>query len=409
MDGIAESQARADSAASWFRLLVCVLLGTIGGVGLWSVVVVLPTVQSAFGATRADASLAYTLAMLGFAFGSVATGRIADRFGMVPTAIGGACLLGAGFLGAAAAPSLLFFTVSQAFVGFGASATFGPLVADIAFWFVRRRGLAISVAASGNYLAGTVWPPVVQHAVGAFGWRATHAGIGIFCVFAMVPLALLLRRGGGVPAAVRTITAGRAALGLSPGVLQAALIVAGFACCVAMAMPQVHIVAYCGDLGYGPARGAQMLSLMLGFGIVSRVASGWIADRIGGLPTLLLGSVMQMAALALYVAFDGLNSLYVISVIFGLFQGGIVPSYAIIVRAMFPPHETGARFGLILMATILGMAAGGWMSGAIFDLTGSYRAAFMNGVAWNLLNAVIALWLLLRSRMASPRFAPAAS
>jgi MFS family permease len=395
--------ARTDSATSWLRLVVCVLLGTLGGVGLWSAVVVLPTVQAAFGATRADASLSYTLAMLGFAFGGVVAGRMADRLGMVPTAITGASLIGAGFIGAALAPSLPVFALAEGVIGLGASATFGPVVADISGWFDRRRGLAIAIAASGNYLAGTIWPPVVETAVAGFGWRETHAGIGVFCLLTMIPLALLLRRSGRRrPAVVHAVPLGRTALGLSPGVVQIALTVAGFACCVAMAMPQVHIVAYCGDLGYGPARGAQMLSLMLGFGIVSRVASGWVADRIGGLPTLLLGSVMQMTGLALYVGFDGLTSLYVISILFGLFQGGIVPSYAIIVRAVFPPQETGTRFGIVLMSTLLGMAAGGWMSGAIFDATGSYRAAFANGVAWNVLNAAIALWLLLRGQMARP-------
>jgi MFS family permease len=163
-----------------------------------------------------------------------------------------------------------------------------------------------------------------------------------------------------------------------------------------MAMPQVHIVAYCGDLGYGAARGAEMLSLMLACGIVSRIGSGFIADRIGGLATLLLGSVLQGCALFLYLLFDDLGSLYVISALFGLFQGGIVPSYAIIVRENFAPREAGARLGLVLMATLGGMALGGWMSGFIFDLTGSYRIAFLNGLAWNLLNGTIVIWLLLR-------------
>jgi MFS family permease len=409
VDGSVAGGTRTDSAASWLRLLVCVSLGTIGGVGLWSVVVVLPDVQAAFGATRGAASLPYTLTMLGFAFGGVATGRVADRFGMVPTAIGGACLLGCGFLCAAASPTLMIFALSQAVIGVGASATFGPVVADIAFWFDRRRGLAMAIAAAGNYLAGTIWPPVVQFAVTSLGWRAAHVGIGMVCVLGMVPMALLLRRSGPAPAVVETVAAGHTSLGLSTGMLQTVLIVAGFACCVAMSMPQVHIVAYCGDLGYGPARGAQMLSLMLGFGIFSRVASGWIADRIGGLPTLLLGSIMQMTALVLYIGFDGLTSLYVISALFGLFQGGIVPSYAIIIRSVFPARETGMRFGLVLMATILGMAAGGWMNGAIFDWTGSYRAAFANGVAWNALNAAIALWLLMRGHMRRPRLAGAAA
>jgi MFS family permease len=160
----------------------------------------------------------------------------------------------------------------------------------------------------------------------------------------------------------------------------------------------VHIVAYCGDLGYGVARGAEMLSLMLGFGIVSRIASGFIADRIGGLRTLLLGSLLQGVALVLYLLFDGLFSLYVISALFGLFQGGIVPSYAIIVREYFSPREAGTRVGIVMMATLVGMALGGWMSGRIFDLTGSYQAAFLNGLAWNLLNLSIATWLLLRTR-----------
>ena len=165
-----------------------------------------------------------------------------------------------------------------------------------------------------------------------------------------------------------------------------------------MSMPQVHIVAYCGDLGFGPARGAQMLSLMLACGIVSRLASGWICDHIGGLRTLLLGSVLQGIALALFLFFDGLDSLYVISGLFGLFQGGIVPSYAIIVREHFTPREAGRARRPRADATLFGMALGGWMSGAVFDLTGSYRAAFVNGVAWNLLNVTIAAGLFYRSR-----------
>jgi MFS family permease len=163
-------------------------------------------------------------------------------------------------------------------------------------------------------------------------------------------------------------------------------------------MPQVHIVAYCGDLGYGVARGAEMLSLMLGFGIVSRIGSGFVADRIGGLKTLLVGAAAQGIALLLYTMFDSVLSLYVISALFGLFQGGIVPSYAFIVREYFPPSEVGTRLGIVLMMTLFGMALGGWMSGAIFDYFGSYRAAFVNGLGWNLLNFVIAAWLLTRAR-----------
>jgi len=198
---------------------------------------------------------------------------------------------------------------------------------------------------------------------------------------------------------------GQGTLGLSPNALMALLALAGVACCVAMSMPQVHIVAYCGDLGYGVARGAEMLSLMLGFGIVSRVASGFVADRIGGVATLLIGSVLQGVALLLYLLFDGLASLYVISALFGLFQGGIVPMYAVIVRAYFPPRLTGTLVGIVIMATIAGMALGGWLSGAIFDHTGSYWQAFAHGLAWNLLNGTIAVFLLMRARRL--RLAPA--
>ena len=189
---------------------------------------------------------------------------------------------------------------------------------------------------------------------------------------------------------------------MSPDTLLALLSVAGVACCVAMAMPQVHIVAYCGDLGFGAARGAEMLSLMLACGIVSRLVCGWIADKIGGLRMLLLGSVLQCMVLLLFLPFDGLASLYVISALFGLSQGGIIPAYALIVREYFALAETGARVGTVLMATLIGMALGGWLSGAIFDWTGSYKAAFYNGIAWNALNIVIVALLLLRAKKLLP-------
>ena len=204
--------------------------------------------------------------------------------------------------------------------------------------------------------------------------------------------------GVATPARAGAPVASTRPFGLSMNAAQALLCLAGVACCVAMAMPQVHIVAYCSDLGFGAARGAEMLSLMLACGIASRLASGAICDRIGGLRTLLLGSALQGVALLLFLPFDGLVSLYVISALFGLFQGGIVPSYAIIVREYFPPGEAGGRIGLVVMATLVGMALGGWVSGAIFDLTGSYRAAFVHGIAWNLVNLSIASWLLMRTR-----------
>jgi len=396
------SAGGVDSAYAWARLSLAVLLSTIGGVGMWSVVVVLPAVQAEFNAGRGEASLPYTLAMLGFAFGGIALGRMADKVGIaLPVAISGAAL-GIGYVATGFSTQLWQFAVIYGLIiGVGSAATFGPLMADTSHWFMRRRGIAVAICASGNYISGTIWPPVVRYLVDTVGWRDTQIGIGVFCAATIIPLALMLRRPspihrlapGSAPPAM-----GRGTMGLKPATLQWLLAGAGLACCMAMSMPQVHIVAYCGDLGYGVARGAEMLSLMLGFGIISRVASGFIADRIGGLRTLLLGSALQGVALVLYLGFDGLTSLYIISAMFGLFQGGIVPSYAIIVREYFPPAEAGARVGVALMSTLFGMALGGWLSGVIFDVTLSYQAAFLNGVAWNLVNLSIVGWLLWRLR-----------
>jgi len=390
---------KADSRYAWRRLAASLALSTIGGVGLWSAVVVLPTIETEFAVDRGGASIPYTATMIGFALGGVLMGRFTDRFGIMALLLLSTPLLGAGFIAAAFATSYWQFVIAQAvLIGMlGSSATFGPLVADVSLWFVRWRGLAVAVVASGNYLAGTIWPSILEYTIAAVGWRQSYMFIGGFCILTMVPLALLLRGRAATDdrphPALPSAAPGR--LPLSAAQVQALLVVAAIACCVAMSMPQVHIIAYCGDLGYGTARGAEMLSVMLGLGVVSRLGSGLIADRIGGLRTLILGSGLQCLSLIFYLPFDGLTSLYVVSALFGLSQGGIVPSYALVVRDYFPAREAGARVSLVLMASVVGMALGGWMSGEIYDLTGSYQAAFLNGIAWNVLNIAIALWLLL--------------
>jgi MFS family permease len=391
------------SPYAWARLGVSLALMTISGCSMYAVVVVLPAVQAEFGIARADASLPYALTMIGFGVGGLFMGRLADRFGVMVPVLIGAVSLGIGFALAGMAGSIWTFSLAHGLLigACGSSALFAPLIADTSLWFTRRRGIAVAICASGNYVAGAIWPPVVNHFVAIYGWRNTYEGIGLFCMVTLSALALFLRRRPPAHAADTASSAtGGSSLrpfGFSPAVAQSLLCVAGIACCVAMSMPQVHIVAYCGDLGYGVARGAEMLSVMLGFGIVSRLLSGMICDRIGGLRTLLLGSALQGIALLLFLPFDGLASLFVISALFGLFQGGIVPSYAIIVREYFPPREAGGRVGTVLMFTLFGMALGGWMSGKIFDLTGSYHAAFINGIAWNLLNIAIAVTLLRRA------------
>ena len=382
--------------------MVTLALMTVGASGMYVVPVVLPAIQAEFGVARADASMPYALLMIGFGVGGMLMGRLADRFGVMVPLLIGAVGLGLGFAMAGSAGSIWTFSLAHGFlIGlFGTSATFSPLLADTSLWWVRRRGIAVAVCASGNFLGGAIWPPIVQHFVASVGWRQTYLGLGLVCFVTMAGLALLLRRRPPLasPAAANPGMATPASqpFGLSAAKAQAWLCVAGVGCCVAMSMPQVHIVAYCGDLGYGAARGAEMLSLMLACGIASRLISGVICDRIGGLRTLFLGSALQMAALFLFLPFDGLVSLYVIAALFGLFQGGIVPAYAIIIREHFPPAEAGARVGMVIMFTMLGMALGGWMSGKIFDLTGSYQAAFLNGIAWNLLNLAIVLVLLRR-------------
>jgi len=400
----AEDAARyaPDGPYAFARLGLSVAAATMLNAGMWAIIVVLPQAQTDFGVDRASASLPYTMMMFGLAFGTIALGRMADRVGIVIPLIIGAALLCAGFVVAGYAPNLLVFSLAHALlIGVGNGVGFGPLMADVSHWFVKRRGIAVVVTASGNYLAGTIWPLVMNATIPTVGWRATYAAMGVAILVTVLPLCLFMRRrpsAATMAQAEEATRIARADVGLSPRLLLALLVVAGFSCCVAMSMPQVHIVAYCGDLGYGVARGAEMLSLMLFLGIVSRIGSGVVADRIGGNATLMIGSFMQGVALLLYLYFNGLTSLFVVSGIFGLFQGGIVPMYALICRELLPPKEAGAKIGIVVSATIFGMAFGGYASGLIFDLTSSYRMAFFNGVLWNALNFAVVSWLFWRRR-----------
>ena len=408
---VTDASRRLDGPQAWFRLVVAVILGTVGSIGMWAVIVALPTVQTDFGVARADASMPYTATMVGFALGNAIVGRYVDRLGITIPVIASALLLSTGFLVAANATSVWQFAVIQGFIGLGTSATFGPLMASISHWFKRRRGIAVAAAASGNYLAGAIWPVFIQQMIAAEGWRTTYLALAILCSAVMIPLSLFLRGPPPLDDDAQLVGANgsspHAHSGFSPNMLQLLLIIAGVSCCVAMSMPQVHVVAYCVDLGYGPAAGAEMLAIMLATGVVSRLASGFIADYIGGVKTVILGSALQALALIFYLPFDGLTSLYIVSFMFGLSQGGIVPSYAIVVREYLPAKEAGQRVGLVVMSTILGMALGGWMSGLIYDVTGSYQMAFVNGIAWNILNVSIMLLILWRTTRQSRLGAPA--
>ncbi|MBL6952140.1 MAG: MFS transporter [Alphaproteobacteria bacterium] len=396
------TMAAGESRYAYVRLAASLTLMTMGTVGMYAIVVALKPIALEFGASRSSASLAYAATMVGFGLGGIMMGRWSDRVGVMWPCLAGTVFLALGFLLAAQATALWQLYIAQGLlIGLlGNAAVFAPLVADTTLWFHRRRGIAVAIVASGNYLAGVVWPPIVQYYIDASDWRATYTGIGIFCLLAMPPLCLILRRR---PVAVLAMDAGETVaatrpLSLAPNGLQGLLCVAGVACCVAMAVPQVHIVAYASDLGLTAQRGAEMLALMLATGIVSRLVFGWISDSIGGLSTLLVGSSLQALTLFLFMFVDTLTGLYLMSALFGLSQGGIVPSYAIIVRRYLPPGQTGWRVAMVLSMTLLGMALGGWLAGLLYDLTGSYRLAFINAVAFNVLNMVIAGILLRRSR-----------
>ncbi len=399
------TSATHDSTYSWTRLCLTLMVALVANAGMWAIIVIMPAVQTEFGVSRADASLPYTLTMIGFAVGNFVVGRAVDKWGVTPVLVVCGLIISGGYGLAMLSGSILWLSLAQLVVGFGTSVGFGPLIADISHWFMKRRGIAVAIVASGNYLSGAIWPLVLARVLAEDGWRASYAVLAMATLVVVLPLAFALRR--AVPDTAHQMAEAAAlsnaqSSGLSSRALACLLGLAGVGCCVAMSMPQVHIVSYCVDLGYGPAVGAEMLSLMLLGGVASRLVSGLLADKLGGVRTLLLGSVLQAIALALYLPSDALISLYVVSLVFGLSQGGIVPSYALIVREYMPARDAGTWVGFVLMATIMGMALGGWMSGWVYDVTGSYQMAFWNGIAWNGLNIAIMVWLLGRSRPRAP-------
>ena len=395
--GEGNSMPEHDSLYSWARLFLGLVIAITGNVGMWIIVLLMPAIEQEFEIGRAAASAPFVLTMIGFAIGNAIIGRIVDHFGMSKTLIFAAIVNSAGFVGAASVQSIFMLSILQFIIGFGTAAAFGPLIADVSHWFLKRRGIAVAITASGNYFSGAIWPLLLNGTLETDGWRAVYFLLSITTLFVTIPVALPLRRQVSAETFRKSDEASeskRKQMAFSPNALVLMLALAGLGCCVAMSMPQVHIVAFCVDLGYGPAAGSEILSLMLFGGIVSRIVSGILADRLGGLNTLLIGSTLQCVALFLYLPFDGLVSLYVVSLVFGLSQGGIVPSYAIIVREYLPSVSAGAMVGLAMMATILGMALGGWFCGWIYDSTGSYQIAFWNGILWNFLNIGIVLLLL---------------
>ena len=385
-----------DTASSWRRLTICSVIGLFINIGIWSVVVVLPEIEREFNSSRASSALPYTFTLAGFAIGNFVIGSIVDRIGIAKATIYASLLISSNFLLCSLSDSLLIITSSHFFLGLGTAVGFGPLIADITHWFVKRRGIAVAIIASGNYLSGVVWSPLIGIMLSSFTWRDIYLSIAIVLPTVAIPFAfLLLNKTTKIKSDTENdfYAYNSKLVKVSGGRLQFLLGMAGIGCCIAMAMPQVHIVAYCVGLGFGATIGASMLSVMLASGIISRIMFGLCADRIGSLNTLILSSALQMISLIFFIPFDGMISLFVVSAIFGLSQGGIVPSYALVVRHFLPAQEAGQRIGIVLMLTIFGMAIGGWMSGFIFDQTGSYKMAFLNGILWNIFNLGILGWL----------------
>ena len=385
-----------DTLKSWFRLIVLFIIGVIGTVGMWSVVVVLPALETEFNIDRGNASLLYATTMVGFGLGNFLIGKITDKIGIkIPIVIAIITLI-LSYLLATISKEFWQLLILQVFMGLAAATFFGPSMADIGNFFETRRGLAVSIIASANYVAGASWPLVISYFLNFSDWRDVYLYISLICLIIMVPLVLILKNNiaSHSDTSLNSNFQNHKFNNLSSRKLQNLLMLAGVGCCVAMAMPQVHIVALCVDSGFGLNVGAEVLSVMLFSGMISRVAFGFLSDKIGPIFTLFIGSLLQMLALVFFIPFDSQFSLYIVSLMFGLSQGGIVPAYAMIVRKYLPLSEVGERVGLVIMATIVGMGLGGWMSGEIYDLTQSYKLAFVNGILWNLTNVIIVTFIM---------------
>ena len=395
------------------RVINSLLMMTIAMSGMYASIMVLEPATREFDIGRGAGALPFTMYMIGFGLGNIMLGGFMDRFGFARLSLAGAMFLPAGLYLASISSQLWTFTFSLAvFCGFlGGGFCFGPLVADISHWFEKRRGLAVGIVISGSYVAGAIWPPVLQGWIDDQGWRDAFADLALICLLTMIPLSLvyLKKRDENTDEEPESVAhRWEQPLGLGKRRLQGLLCLAGIGCCAAMAMPQIHIVPHVTDLGFRPIDGAYMLGLMMGFGVISRVSSGWLSDRIGGLKTLILGSGLQAMVIAVFLVVDTLTGLYVASIAFGLAQGGIVPAYTIIIRRHFRPEEAGRRIGLAFVATTGGMALGGWMAGILYDLSGSYTLSFLNAIAFNILNLGIAGYLLLQhQRIATPATEPA--
>jgi MFS family permease len=364
------------------------------------IVVGLKPITADLGTSREMTALAAALTWIGTGAGGIFMGWLADRIGIRLTVIFGATMIAAGLAVSAIGNIWALFIGHGLLLGLlGNGAMFPPLLVYVSRWFERRRGTALALIASGQYIAGMVWPTVFEHAFDRFGWQATMIGYGVVCLIAIPPLAMLFLHPAPEQPRSTEIVAGErrgTALGLPPNLVLALLCTAGFCCCVPMALPQSHLVAFCSDVGIPAAQGAAMLSVLQACAFVSRQFWGWLADRVGGLATLILGSACQALAIGAFLLTQNEAGLFAVSAAFGLGFSGIVPAYVLIVRELFPSSEASWRVPTVLFTSMSGMAFGSWFAGALYDHFGYYAPAFTVGVVFNLANLTLIGFLLLR-------------
>ena len=365
------------------------------------IVVGLKPITAGLDTVRQVTSLAAALTWVGTGAGGILMGWLADRIGIRRIVIFGAAMIAAGLAVSAIGTIWALFIGHGLLLGLlGNGAMFPPLLVYVSRWFERRRGAALALIASGQYIAGMVWPSLFELAIARWGWQATMIGYGVIVALAIPPLAMLFLHPppeqSHVAAAAAAARGRRAALGLPPNVVLALLGIAGFCCCVPMALPQSHLVAFCSDVGIPPAQGAAMLSVMTGCAFVSRQFWGWLADRVGGLLTLMLGSACQALAISAFLLTQNEAGLFAVSAAFGLGFSGIVPAYVLIVRELFPSSEASWRVPTVLFISMGGMAFGSWFAGALYDHFGYYAPAFAIGAAFNALNLTVIGFLLTR-------------
>ena len=390
-----------DSKEAWLRLIIIFTMSVIGTAGMWSVVIIMPSIQNEFSLDRAASTYPYVATMFGYGIGNVIIGRLLDKIGIRKPIIFALTLLVASYLLSVLATNVFLLSIIQFFLGFSAAAFFGPMMADISKYFYTRKGLAVSLVASGQHLCGAIWPFLIKDYLVEGEWKNAHFFIAFVCSTCIPILVFFLsdkkvksrdipknfEKQDNVNTSVK--------LSISNKQIQILLMFAGVFCCVAMSVPQVHIVPLCIDFGYGLAVGTEILSFMLFAAVTSRILFGFLSDRIGPIQTLILGSSLQAISLSMFLPFNSQLSLYIIAVFFGLSQGGIVPIYAVIISKFLPANEVAERVGFLIFATIIGMSLGGWVSGEIFDYTNSYKLAFLNGIFWNIINVSIMVYLYL--------------